>query len=445
MQHDHPSLKKLPDTPGVYFFLGPRREVLYVGKATSLRDRVRSYFASDLAATRGLRIVQMVEKAKRVDFREADSVLEALILEANLIKELRPTYNADGKDDKSYNYLVITTGEAYPRLLTVRGKELTLSLEGLERGCRGEVIGDRSETSSHARRTFNLQPKTCNLPTYGPFVHAGQFKEALKLIRRIFPYYDTKQPVEALIAKGDRRVRFNQTIGVYPSADTTPTEYARTIRHIRLFFDGRKKELVRRIERDMHAFAKRQEFEKAAHAKKQLFALRHLEDVSLLRRESTDRDAQAIRIEAYDVAHLGGRAMVGVMTVVEGGEAVKSAYRTFTITSVTKSNDTAALSEMLSRRLAHTEWPYPRLVVVDGSTAQLRAAKRVLSEAGVEIPVVAVTKDTHHRPRVIQGPATYRRTYAGDILLANSEAHRFSLATHRKKLRQRPNPPNKDT
>jgi excinuclease UvrABC nuclease subunit len=411
MTNNHTSLKKLPDTPGVYFFIGPKREVLYVGKATSLRSRVRSYFASDLVATRGKRIVQMVEHANRVEFRTTDSVLEALILEANLIKELKPSYNAFGKDDKSYNYLVITTDETWPRLLTVRGHELQAHIKEL---------GSKS------------------IPVYGPFVHAAQFKEALKLIRRIFPYFDTKHLVDQLAQKKDKKLTFNQTIGVYPPANTTPAEYARTIRHIRLFFDGRKKELVRRLERDMHTFAKKQQFEKAAQAKRQLFALRHLEDVSLIKHisKSASSDVETVRIEAYDVAHLQGTSMVGVMTVVEGGEPQKKEYRTFNIMGVTKTNDTAALKEVLERRLAHPEWPYPRLIVVDGGTAQLNAAKKVLTDAGIEIPVVAVTKDERHRPKVIRGPATYRTRYASDILLANSEAHRFSLARHRRKRSQ---------
>lgn len=431
MTKEHPSLKKLPDTPGVYFFLGAKRDVLYVGKATSLRDRVKSYFSKDLGATRGMRIVHMVEKAKRIDFRQTDSVLEALILEAKLIKELRPTYNADGKDDKSYNYLVITTNEPYPRLLTIRGKELEQVASGewmVDSEKQGTIRRNRNEA-----RHYSLLTAHTSLPVYGPFVHAGQFKDALKMIRRIFPYYDTTRPVDELIKNGDKKLRFNQSIGVYPHANMTPVEYARTVRHIRLFFDGRKKELVRRLERDMHAYAKKQEFEKAAVAKKQLFALQHLQDVSLIRKESSTTDTPSVRIEAYDVAHLSGTDMVGVMTVVEGNEPQKQEYRTFNIKTVTKSNDPAALREILGRRLAHTEWPFPRLIVVDGGTAQLNVARRVLEEAGVAIPVVAVTKDERHRPKVIRGPAEWRRTYSTAILLANSEAHRFSLARHVRK------------
>jgi excinuclease ABC subunit C len=116
-------MSKMPDAPGVYFFLDKTKKVLYIGKATSLRSRVRSYFASDLHKTRGPVITDMVAKARSIDWRETDSVLEALILEANLIKNYKPKHNTDLKDDKSWNYVVVTK-EDFPRVLLVRGKEL---------------------------------------------------------------------------------------------------------------------------------------------------------------------------------------------------------------------------------------------------------------------------------------------------------------------------------
>lgn len=416
MTRDHASIRRLPDTPGVYFFVGPKREVLYVGKATSLKDRVRSYFVSDLVATRGAHMVAMVSHARRVEYRATDSVLEALILEAKLIKDLTPTYNTRDKDDKSFNYLIITTHEEFPRLITVRGKDIDTTLHAFEHE-RGHQL---------------------SLPVYGPFPHATQFKEALALIRKIFPYYDTTRSVTELRADNDRKLRFNESIGVYPPAGTTPSDYARTIRHIRTFFDGKKRQLITSLERDMRRYAKEQRFEEASEVKRQLFALRHINDVSLIRRSNEARHgAEDIRIEGYDVAHLGGKDMVGVMTVINGGEIQKKEYRTFSIRSIEKSNDTKALHEILSRRLGHPEWEYPKLIVVDGGRAQLNVARAVLREAGISIPVVAVTKDERHRPRMIQGPIKIRERYQRDILLVNAEAHRFSLAVHTKKRSKR--------
>ncbi len=419
MKRDHKSVQTLPDTPGVYFFVGKKRAVLYVGKATSLRDRVRSYFGADLAATRGAHMVRMVDEAIRVEHRVTDSVLEALILEAHLMKELKPPFNTRDKDDKSFLYVVITKHETYPRVLLMRGKDVTTRLSTL---------------TGAAHVDIDAPP----LPVYGPFPHALQLKEAMRLIRKIFPYYDTARPVDELRAKRDARLRFNESIGVYPSVES-PREYSRTIRHIMLFFEGKKQRLLTTLERDMRRYAQRKEFEAAGVVKRQLFALRHINDISLMKREQHRRasGSSAVRIEAYDVAHLAGTDMVGVMTVVEAGVARKEEYRTFTIRSVTSSNDTAALREVLTRRLAHPEWRYPDVIVVDGGVAQRNVAHAVLRDAGMTTPVIAVTKDEHHRPKRVSGPIKVRSMHADEILLANAEAHRFSLATHKRKRSKR--------
>ena len=412
MEKEHSSIKKLPDSSGVYFFLGPKREVLYVGKATSLKSRVRSYFSKSLGSARGPQIVRMVELASRVDFRITDSVLEALILEAKLIKEFKPKYNTRDKDDKSFNHLVITVGETYPRLLTVRGKDL-------------------SQVLSNLKKTNKRSPLV-----YGPFPHAGQFKEALKIIRKIFPYYDTKHSVDTLKKKKDKKILFNESIGVYPGADVTQKDYVRTVRYIRALFDGKLKTLLKTLERDMNRYAKKEAFEKAALAKKQLFSLQHIEDISLIKKERNEM-RNDFRIEAYDVAHLQGSNTVGVMVVVERGLPQKSEYRKFIIQNAARGSDTGALKEILERRLAHPEWQYPRLIVVDGGKAQMNAAKLVLKKALVDIPIVAVTKDAKHRPNKLQGPLKVKNTHQEDILLANSEAHRFAINFHKKKREKR--------
>jgi excinuclease ABC subunit C len=128
---------------------------------------------------------------------------------------------------------------------------------------------------------------------------------------------------------------------------------------------------------------------------------------------------------------MGGAHMVGVMTVVEGGEPAKNEYRKFKIRTQTGANDTGALAEVLGRRLAHPEWRYPGLIVVDGSTAQINAARKTLEKAGVQIPVVSVIKDEHHRPKALGGDKILARKYEADILLGNSEAHRFAIAYHK--------------
>lgn len=392
----------LPDSPGVYFFLGKRKEILYIGKATSLRSRVRSYFTDDLRDKRSTLIEKMVDEARTLDWMVTDSVLEALILEANLIRTHKPLSNTDAKDDKSFNHLVITN-EHFPRILVVRGKDVATRF-------RDDEIS----------------------AVFGPFTSGSLFREAIKLTKKLFRYYDTAKPLDRMttkMAKG--MVDFNRQIGLYPTEENR-TEYLRTVRHVRLFFEGKKKTVIAELERDMKRLAKEMRFEEAGIVKRRIFALRHIEDVSLIRNDLREyRDDKRMRVEAYDVAHLSGKEMVGVMTVVEGDEPEKSEYRKFIIRTVTGANDPAALREILERRLEHTEWPLPQLIVVDGNAVQRKVAEKVLDEAGVVIPVVAVVKDEHHRPKRILGPRKTITDHERAILLANSEAHRFSISFHR--------------
>lgn len=404
---------KIPDGPGVYFFLGKRKELLYIGKATSLRSRVRSYFSPDLSTTRGALIVDMVEKSRFIDWRETDSVLEALILEANLIRTHKPKHNTDLKDDKSFNHVVITK-EDFPRVLLVRGKNLELE-----------------------------HPTGTRLHTFGPFPHGLQLKEALRIVRKIFPYRDTCIPAPEILLQGKKpKPCFNQHIGLCPgvcNGTISKTEYRKIVRRISMLFQGKKIELLRSLERDMKAAAKAEHFEEAARLRGQVFALNHIQDVSLIKDEyrSPNPTVGLYRIEAYDVAHLGGSAAVGVMTVVEDAFASKAEYRTFHIKEAAAGDDPGALREILSRRLGHTEWTYPKLIVVDGSTAQMNAARAVLEKYGLHIPIVGVTKDEKHRPKALQGDRVLIAGRERDILLANREAHRFAINVHRKKLRNR--------
>lgn len=418
---------KLPDEPGVYRFK-KGRTILYIGKAASLRDRVRSYFSADLAVGRSPAVVQMVADADRIEWQTTGSVLEALILEANLIKQHQPPANAASKDNKSFNYLVITK-EEFPRVLIVRGREL-----------------------------FQKWDEKDIRYLFGPFPQGGSLKEALRIVRKIFPYRDTCTPcpeqLEKIKArplssgqkdKGRAFIKckpcFNRQIGLCPgvcTGEVNAREYAHTIRNIKDLFSGRFHGLKRRLAREMKAYAAEERYEEAQTRRRQVEALAHVRDVALIKddfRISSGGVARSNRIEAYDVAHTAGSETVAVMTVVEDTQPLKSAYRKFTIRTA-KNNDVGALTEALSRRLAHTEWPLPRILAVDGGKAQLNAAARILKHAGVGVPLVGVVKDEFHRPKGLIGDAKAIREHEREILLANSEAHRFAIQWHRKKLRR---------
>jgi excinuclease ABC subunit C len=437
-------INKLPDSPGVYFFkLG--RKILYIGKATSLRDRVRSYFSGDIENTRGPLISKMLSEFDEIAYQKTDSVLEALILEAHLIKKHQPEANIMEKDDRSFNYVVITD-EDFPRVLIMRQREIEKFFEPSSRENPREERRRRTEENFSKNFPWfsrDVVKKNFSISyTFGPFPNEGQLKEAMKIVRRMFPFRDKCEP-------NQKKPCFNRQIGLCPGVCTgeiSQKEYAKQIKNIVLFFENNKKKLIKNLEKEMKKLAHEQEFEKAEKVKRQMFALYHIQDVSLIKSDklqSVGLPDKTFRIESYDIAHLSGTNMVGVMTVVEDGEVKKSDYRKFKIRSNIGVNDIKALSEVLSRRLAHTEWPEPNLIVVDGGKAQKNAMEKILRQNSLGIPVVAVVKDEKHKPKEILGGSVIRQSadqikfkYEKEILLSNLEAHRFAIGFH-KQLRNK--------
>ena len=381
--------KKLPDKPGIYFFKSSGGGILYIGRATSLMDRVKSYFRDDLLHTRGSRLVDMVTRAAGIEYKETDSILEAIILEANEIKRHQPHYNTAEKDDKSYNFVIITD-EDFPRVAIVRERALD---------------------------SFDFKIKY----KFGPYPYGSLLKDALKIIRKIFPFRDIKANLK-------HQENFYKSIGLSPD-NITKQEYAKTVRNIVLFFEGKKKKLIKLLEKEMKEHAKRQEFEKAQKVRNTLYAMEHIQDVSLIKKENSNIE-NGYKIEAYDIAHFSGKDVVGVMTVVIDGTVDKSQYKKFKI-SKEANDDTAALKEVLIRRFNHPEWKFPDLVVIDGGMGQWTVAKSIVKD----IPVVAVVKGEGHKPSYFLGDENLINTHKMAILLANSESHRFAINYH--KLRRK--------
>ncbi len=453
---------RIPDTPGVYFFLGRPRSglargslhpkparagrVLYIGRAASLRNRVRSYFAPDIAEKRSSWIAKMLTEAKSINFRKTDSVLEAILLEAYLIKKLQPPYNTEQKDDKSFNCIVITD-ESFPALMVARQKNIDFSSVRIKPARRNLGAGGDEGLKIRA--------------VYGPFPHGEELQTALKIIRKIFPFRDdTCTPCPQSIRGHSNILKnvgmlcrpcFNRQIGLCPGVCTgeiREREYAKTIRNIRLFFEGKKPRLLKLLKSEMNAAAKAQEFEKASVVKKTIFALQHIQEVALLKTFNFTLSTFNFRIEAYDLSHFGGKEIVGAMAVVLNGVAQKSEYRLFKLRGIRSQNEVAGLQEIIRRRLNHPEWLFPDLIVVDGNEVQKNAAEKILKEWGRVIPVAAVVKDERHRPREILnkmlavGQPSYIPRNVGiwseqqelhaAILLANSEAHRFVLKFQRR-------------
>ncbi len=398
MHRDEVDFKQLPDTPGVYVFRGARRAVLYVGKAACLRDRIRSYFSSRLTHDRGVRIADMLDKAKKVETIETDSILDALVLEANIIKKYQPLYNVREKSNKSF-YFVCITNEEFPRVMKIRGREL-------------------------AKKKTN----PCR-SLYGPFPQGGVLTEAMRIIRKLLPYRDTCTPQRG-------KACFNAQLGLCPGVchgNMSKSAYTQRIREIRLLFEGKKKRLITMLEKQMKQYAKEERFEQAEELQKRIFSLKHIRDASLIKREFAEGGEEHFRTEAYDIAHLQGQDTVGVMVVSINGEPQPSEYRTFDIRWAKKQDDVGALKEVVTRRFRHGEWQYPNLIVVDGGNAQLAAVENVCRDMGMSIPIVSVVKDKRHKPREILGAKNYAHAREEEILHSNAEAHRFAIRKHRKK------------
>ena len=385
----------IPKEPGVYFFkLG--KEILYIGKATSLRDRVKSYFANDIIHTRGSRILDMVALADTVEFEKTDTVLEALIKEAGLIKRYEPKYNIKEKDNKSYSFVCITK-DALPKIIIERGRSITF---------KGDNAYDE---------------------VYGPFPSLSKLYVALKIIRRIFPFV-TDKTGSKLYAQ----------IGLEPdmNKDNFIEVYKKNIRNIKLFFQGKKSALIKTLRKEMMTHAKKMQFERAAQVKSQIFALEHVNDVALIDEgPGNTQGTHGFRVEAFDIAHMKGTNSVGVMTVMENGAVAKSQYRKFILRNTPKGDDLRGLLEIMTRRFRHTEWPSPDLVVIDGGKTHLKTAESALAALGVSAKAVSVVKDDRHKARDILGDEDLAKTHKKDIILINSEAHRFAISFYRNKHR----------
>ena len=404
---------KLPETPGVYLMKDTRGRVLYVGKAANLRRRVASYFERP----HDVRIEALVRRIAKIGVRKTDTALEALILEAGLIKRLAPPFNVREKDDKSFLYIEITK-EAFPRVFLARGG----GGHGRGRGSAAAGGGGRS-----AR--------------FGPFASASSAREALRILRRIFPW-STHDPEK--LGAFDRPC-FDYEIGLCPGTciGAIPrTEYAKNIMRLKLFLSGKKECVIRGIEKEMKAAAAARDFEKAEKLRRQAFALRHIHDTALI----SDAEmpvvpsadvASPYRIEGYDISNISGDSATGSMVVFENGVPNKGEYRRFRIRTLFRPNDVGMLTEVLERRFsrrgedAARAWRLPNLILIDGGIAQANAARRVIRRAGLDIPIIGIVKGPDRKRNDLIGaiPGGVRKE---TLVRVRDEAHRFAIGYHRK-------------
>ncbi|MFH1611129.1 MAG: GIY-YIG nuclease family protein, partial [Patescibacteria group bacterium] len=327
--------KNLPDAPGVYLYFDAQDKILYVGKATSLKKRVGSYFTK----AHSDRISELVSKIKRIDYIQTNSVIEALVLEANKIREHRPYFNILLKDDKSFLYLVITN-ELYPKPLLRRGLELE----------REGIKPFQKELSARTKKKY--------LAVYGPYTSGTSLKRALDLVRKAIPWSVCDSPEKT----GKNRPCFNAHLNFCPGVCTgaiNPKTYRKIIRQLMLFFAGKKVQLLGQMRRRMTKLAQEERFEEAEVMRRKVFALEHIQDIALITKEDVSMPYSAPqdfiidfagRIEAYDISNISGTNAVGSMVVFENGEPAKNKYRKFKIKTVVGANDVAMMEEIVRRR-----------------------------------------------------------------------------------------------
>ncbi len=360
------NFKKVPRKPGVYWFKDKNNKILYVGKATSLRARIRQYFRDPL----DVKTKKMIDQAEDVDWTKTTSEVTATVLEAKLIKQYKPKYNVQLKDGKRHLYLGITDDE-YPRVKVVRRPEL----EDLKFWA-------------------------------GPFPSSAALKQLLRWIRRIFPYCSC--------SPGRKRPCLYYQIDLCPGPGIVSRDkYMENIKSIIMFFSGQSEELLEELKKEMHDFADDQKFEQAEEIKNQIqqleriiYSQKNLSGQKLETDQGLKKLKQILikyqgvdpfllqRIEAYDIANLSDKVVVGSMVVLTNGEIDKSEYRKFKIRREGQ-DDPRALAEIVMRRLNHEEWMYPQLILIDGGRPQLQAVVPVLREFDLigETGIIGLAKE----------------------------------------------------
>lgn len=361
-------LKGLPAQPGVYFHKDGTGQIIYVGKAASLRNRVRQYFQS--SRRRDPKTDALVNEIMDTDWVTVESELDALFLEAEQVRRYMPRYNILLRDDKSSTYVRINYDDLHPAI------------------------------------TFTRRPLDDRAKYFGPYYSATEIKRALKYLRKIFPY-STHTGVLP------RRACLQYHLGLCPGLeeDKTPlADYKANLRKLMQFLRGERVKLLEKMEKDMQKLAKKQDFEEAAHIRNQYYAIKALsKQIVFSDREfmdiSKDRGLQGLsdllglsepprRIEGYDISHMQGTDNVASMVVFTNGLPDKAAYRKFKM-RIPGNNDFAHMHEVITRRCSEKNvkaWGLPDLFLIDGGKGQLGAAIKARDELGIVRPMVGLAK-----------------------------------------------------
>jgi excinuclease ABC subunit C len=359
--------------------------------------------------------------------------LEAYILEQGLIKKLQPKYNVDGKDDKSFCYLVVTK-EEFPKFVVMRKTDLE---EIKNQKSKIKISNQKAKVTG---KIPDIKYQMHDSRIYGPFTSRKNIELALKIIRKIFPYHSKTQKTE--------RGCLDSQIGLCPApydGAISKEDYAKNIRGIKMILEGKKKRLIDNMKKEMEEYSSGEDFEKAAEVRNKIFALQHIQDVALIvgRDEAVPRlygaMQNAMRVEGYDISNISGKYAVGSMAVFDNSDGElqpnKSQYRKFKIKTIEGTNDVGAMEEVLSRRFGNN-WTRPDLIILDGGAGHLNMARKVLRNYKIEIPLLAVAKGPDRKKMDIRSFGSVPEIPKNVIEQVRDEAHRFAITYHRKTRRK---------
>ena len=360
-------LSSLPGSPGVYFHKNKNSQIIYVGKAANLKNRVRQYFHSSRLFD--LKTKALVADINDVDWQVVDSEAEALFLEAELIRRYQPKYNILLRDDKSLSYVRINTKDQYPSV------------------------------------TITRRPLDDGAEYYGPFLSSLPVRKSLKYLRKIFPY----STHITLPNRGCLQTHLNLCPG--PETESYDrTAYVANLKKLSWYLKGEKHKVVTELEKEMKKAATDQDFERAAKLRNQLQALKALQvQIIFSDKESLDlsKDHALVelvellglleppkRIEGFDISHMSGTDNVASMVVFSNGVSQKSAYRKFKM-NLKGNDDFAHMAEVIRRRFTPKNiklWGKPDLILIDGGKGQLSAAIKARDESGQNVPMIGLAK-----------------------------------------------------
>ena len=400
-------LNKLPVDPGVYFHKNAAGEIIYVGKAAVLKNRVRQYFQK---SKKDVKTAALVAEINDTDWITVDTEMDALFLESEMIKRYMPKWNILLRDDKTVSYVRISMNEEVPYI------------------------------------SFTRNPVDDKATYIGPFYGKSAVEKAVRILRRVFPYY-----VKPYTGKKTLDTDLGLTPGI-EIGKTTPKDYKRNLRKLMRYLEGDREKLLKELEKTMHEEAAAGNYELAAEARDQLMGLKELKKKIVFSDKefldiSSDQALKQLqellglpepprRIEGYDISHQSGTDTVGSMVVFINGASARSEYRKFKIRTSTN-DDLKSMKEVITRRLKHKEWDFPDLIILDGGVTQVNAILPLIEP--YNIPVIGRDKSGDHSKSagvkiLIPGKVLVRLPSSSHVarLIArvDEESHRFAITYH---------------